>query len=120
MPVSGLTFAEGTADTVQDVSYIKLVGQWWLSCPTLLSSALFYVCMCLYIKYIYIYIYTYMYIYIHTYIHVYVLFLILFWYRTVRSVVLVAVAIVVVVVEEGKRGVKCTSDRTLNLLERVR
>lgn len=42
----------------------------------------------------------------------------------VRVIVLlllvVVVAIVVVVVEEGKRGVKCTSDRTLNLLERVR
>lgn len=55
---------------------------------------------------------------VYTYnIHVCVLFPILFWFRTVRSVVLV---VVIVVVVEGKRGVKCTSDGTVNLLERVR
>ena len=70
----GSTFAEGTVDTVQDVSYIKLVGQWWLSCPTLLSSALFYVCMCLYIKKIHICTYIHIIYVYHTYIsvHIYV------------------------------------------------
>mgnify|MGYP004575041435 CR=1 FL=1 len=35
-------------------------------------------------------------------------------------VVVVIVVVAVVVVVEGKRGVKCTSDGTVNLLERVR